>query len=143
MVKNKILIINSNYYPEISDNLLKGVKLVLKKHKKKFYHVVVPGAFEIPVILNKYKKDFIGFIILGCVIRGETSHFDVVKDLVFKSIYETVNSNLIPLGSALLTVNNFAQALERSQVSERNLGGNAANVCLKMMELIEIKDEEK
>ena len=57
MVKNKILIINSNYYPEISNNLLKGVKLVLKKNKKNFSHVLVPGAFEIPVILNKYKKD--------------------------------------------------------------------------------------
>ena len=75
MKKQSILIIESNYYSEISKDLLKGSLDVIRAEKIDYKILTVPGSLEIPVVLEKYKRDFDGFVILGCVIRGETSHY--------------------------------------------------------------------
>ena len=80
----------------------------------------VPGALEIPVILEKYKKVFC-FIILGCVIRGETSHYDLVVNVTSSSVYKIVNKDKLPLAFSLLTVENYQQAIERF-IEKKNLG---------------------
>lgn len=136
MKKNCVLIIESDYYKIISENLVFGAKKQLKLKNVQFEIITVPGALEIPIILEKHKDNYVGFIILGCIIRGETSHFDLVKDVTSRSIYETSNKNSLPIGFGLLTVENENQAIERSHYKKKDLGGVAAKVCLKMMDLL-------
>ena len=82
---------------------------------------------------QKNREKFSGYIILGCIIKGETDHYEVVKKNTFKFIYKFSYDYCFPLSTALLTVNNYDQALERSKVDEKNLGGNAAKVCLNLI----------
>lgn len=138
-MKNKILIINSIYYREISENLLKGSKKVLNDKNIQSKIIEVPGALEIPVVLEKYKKKFSGFIIFGCVIRGETSHYDLVVNVTADAVYKIVNKNLLPLAFCLLTVENYDQAIERSHPDKKNLGEKAAQTCLNMIEILNDK----
>ena len=142
MKKNSILIIESNYYKKISFNLRLGAEEVLKKFNYKYEIILVPGALEIPVTLEKYKNLFRGFIVLGCVIRGETSHYDIVTNITSSTIFDSVQKNKIPLGFGLITAENMSQAIERSDIKKRNLGRNAAEVCIKMVNILEgVKNE--
>ena len=136
MNKKSILIIESNYYKQIAKNLLLGAKNVLDKEKKDFDVITVPGALEISCVLEKFKNSYEGFIILGCVIRGETSHYDIVTNVSSKIIYDIVRINQLALGFGLITANDMNQAIERSNTKKRNLGSNAARVCLKMIEIL-------
>ena len=77
-MKYRILIVSANYYTDISNNLLKDAKTTLK-NKAKYQVINVPGVFEIPVIIAKNIKKYHGFIALGCVIKGETPHFDLIS----------------------------------------------------------------
>ena len=138
-MKKKILIINADYYPEISENLLNSSSRVLKESNVEFEVINVPGALEIPVILEKYKKNFSGFIIFGCVIRGATSHYDLVVNVTSSSVYKIVNKDKLPLAFCLLTVENYQQAIERSSLENKNLGGKAAETCMQMIKLINEK----
>ena len=81
----------------------------------------------------------LGYIILGCVIKGETDHYEVVKNITLSKIYEFSYENQFPISNALLTVENYFQALERSRVDKKNLGENAAKVCLELMNKIHEK----
>lgn len=131
--QNKVLIIYSNFYSEISDNLLDGATKFLKKENISYETLCVPGSLEIPFFLKKNREKFSGYIILGCIIKGETDHYEVVKKSTFNSIYKFSYDYSFPLSTALLTVNNYDQALERSKVNKKNLGGNAAKVCLDLI----------
>ncbi len=131
--KNKILIISSFFYKEISNNLLSGVEAKLKLKKMKFDIIKVDGSLEIPFLLEKYKFDYEGYIILGCVIKGETDHYDIVKNITLNHIYKIAYENVLPLTTAILTVKNHAQALERSRIDKKNLGGSAALKCLDLI----------
>ena len=132
----KVLIIYSNFYPEISENLLEGAELILQEKKNFYKKISVDGSLEIPFVLEKHKKNFKGFIILGCVIKGETDHYYMVRDIALKQIYKIAYENKIPLSSAVLTVKNYSQAVERSELEKKNLGANAANVCINLMNLL-------
>ena len=132
----KILIISSNFYPEISKNLQKGVLNVLKSEKIEFELKSIRGSLEIPYFLEKYKNQYLGYIIIGCVIKGETDHYEVVKNIAFSQIYKVAYENILPLSSALLTVDNFSQALERSDPKKKDLGGLAAKTCLNLIKKI-------
>ena len=129
----KILVIESNYYESISRKLFLGAKNVIKQMKYEYKKITVPGALEIPVVLERYKKKYDGFIILGCVIRGETTHYDLVQKITSYEIYKIVNRNKLALGFGLLTVENILQAKERADMKKKNIGGNAAHVCFKMI----------
>ena len=130
----KILIIISDYYKEISENLLIGAESELKKKNYIYEKFFVHGSLEIPIVLNKFKKDYEGFVVLGCVVKGITDHYDIVKNVSFQNIYKIACENNLPLGSAILTVDDLDQAKERSLIGKRNLGGNAAKACINLIE---------
>ena len=132
----KILIISSNFYPEISENLIKGATKFLDSQKIMYDILSVPGSMEIPLFLQKKKNDFSGYIILGCIIKGETDHYEVVKNITLSKIYEFSYANNFPVSNALLTVEKYSQALERSRIDKKNLGENAAKVCLELIDKI-------
>ncbi len=135
----KILIIFSDFYPEISKNLLKGAKKVLEKDNVNYEVIRVDGTLEIPFIFQKNKNKYSGFIILGCVIKGETDHYEIVKNITLNYIYELSYKELLPMSCAILTVESFSQAIERSKNPKNNLGEKSAKVCLNLIGLLNEK----
>ena len=131
----KIYIINANYYEEISDRLVGGAKIFLNENDIDFEIVNVPGALEIPTVINlindKINADNvdIGFIAIGCVIRGETSHYDIVVNESASGITQLSLSNNIIITNSILTVENKKQALDRSLNDTTNKGYHAAYAC--------------
>ena len=128
----KILIINSNYYLDISKNLVLSAKKKLIKEKFKIDILVVPGIFEIPIAIRKNIKRYDGFIALGCVIKGQTPHFDLICFSTFNSILNlSVNFNK-PIGNGIITALNFKQAVQRSNLSKKKKPnkGSALKQCV-------------
>ena len=85
------------------------------------------------LFLEKRGILFLGYVVLGCVIRGETDHYEVVKKITIKTIYKIAYENMLPLSTSLLTVYNYSDALERASVNKKNLGGVAANACIELI----------
>ena len=129
----KILIVSSNYYEDISNNLLEGASEELKKNKIDFDVLFAPGCFEIPFLISKNIKRYKGFIALGCVIRGETYHFDLIANECARKIIDISNASLKPIGFGVLTCDNLKQAIVRSDVRKKNKGKEAANACIKLL----------
>ncbi len=111
----KILIINSSYYRKISINLVTKAKEVLKKAKFKVSIIEVPGVFEIPIAIRKNIKKFDGFVALGCVIKGQTPHFDLICSSTFNAILELSITYNKPIGNGIITALNLNQAHQRSK----------------------------
>ena len=109
----KILIVYANYYPDISKSLTSSVEKILKREKIGFKSLEVSGIFEIPVALSKYIKKFDGFIALGCVIRGQTSHYDFICNSTFNSIIDISVKYKKPIGNGIITANDIHQAKKR------------------------------
>ena len=132
----KILIINSNYYEKISNNLVLNAKKKLLKAKFKISILNVPGAFEIPIAIKRNIKKFDGFIALGCVIKGQTPHFDLICSSLFNSILSlSINYNK-PIGNGVITALNLSQATQRSKKSNTkkpNKGSEAANAVISIL----------
>ena len=146
MSSNKnILIVCSPYYKEISDNLIQGAIKVLESKSINYNILYVPGALEIsPAIKLTYDKTkfnlyFDGFIALGCIIRGETYHFEIVSNESSRSLYNLSIKYSLPIGNGILTVENKNQALVRSDPKQLNKGAGAALACLS---LIDIKNSD-
>ena len=132
-MKKKILIVISIYYKEIGKNLLKGSITELELNKIDYEIIYAPGCFEIPFLISKNIKKYKGFIALGCVIRGETYHFDLIANECARKIMEISNKNLKPIGFGILTCDNIKQAKIRSDIRKKNKGKEAANACLKLL----------
>ena len=132
-MKKKVLIVISNYYEEIGKNLLKGSKAELKFNNINYDILFVPGCFEIPFLISKNIKKYKGFIALGCVIRGETYHFELIANECARKIIDLSNENLKPIGFGVLTCENIKQAKIRSDVRKKNKGKEAANACIKLL----------
>ena len=132
-MKKKVLIVISNYYEEIGKNLLKGSITELKLNNINFDILFAPGCFEIPFLISKNIKKYKGFIALGCVIRGETYHFELIANECARKIIDISNQNLIPIGFGILTCENIRQAKIRSDVRKKNKGKEAANACIKLL----------
>ena len=115
-MKKKILIIASNYYKDITQNLIKGAINHIQISKKNITIIKVPGTFEIPVIISKNLKRFDGFIVLGCVIKGETPHFDFLCNSTFISILNLSMKSKKPIGNGIITALNMTQAKKRSKI---------------------------
>ena len=132
----KILIINSNYYKKISNNLVLNAKKKLLKAKFKISILDVPGSFEIPIAIKRNIKKFDGFIALGCVIKGQTPHFDLICSSLFNSILSlSINYNK-PIGNGVITALNLNQAIQRSKKSNTkkpNKGSEAANAVISIL----------
>ena len=129
----KILIVNANYYKIISNNLISNAKkrLIIKKYS--ISKIDVPGVFEIPFVIRKNIKKFDGFVALGCVIRGQTPHFDYICHSSFNAISQlTINFNK-PIGNGIITALNMTQAVKRSKKNTYkvpNKGSEAANAVI-------------
>ena len=135
--KNKICIIISDYYPIISKNLLSGSVKELKKNKLNNYLVIkVPGVFEIPTVFSSLVNKYEAFILLGCVIKGKTSHYDHLCDSVFNSIIKISTKHKVPVGVGILTCNNKQQAIIRSDIKKGNKGGMAAIAAIRLKKII-------
>ena len=132
-MRHKILIVIANYYPDISNNLLKKAKLVLKN--KAFVKVInVPGIFEIPVVISKNIKNFDGFLALGCVIKGETPHFDFISNVTTSAIMNLSISSKKPIANGIITCLNKKQAKARSSnTNKKNKGLEASKAILSVL----------
>ena len=127
-MKKKILIVASNYYKDITQNLIKGSLQTLKINTNKIDIIKVPGTFEIPVTISKNIKRFNGFIALGCVIKGETPHFDFICNSTFMSLLNLSTLSKKPIGNGIITSLNMTQAKKRSLIK----GNEAANAVLEI-----------
>ena len=117
-MKKKILIIVANYYKDIASSLLKSAKNKIK-NKCNIDVIRVPGAFEIPVTIAKNLKKFNGFIALGCVIRGQTPHFDFISKSTTDALMTLSITSKKPIGNGVITCLSKKQAVERGKkVSE-------------------------
>ena len=132
-MKKKVLIVSSDYYENISNNLLEGAKEELKSNNLKYDVLYAPGCFEIPFIISKYINEYQGFIALGCIIRGETYHFNLIANECARKIIDISNHSLKPIGFGILTCDNIKQAIERSDIAKKNKGKEAANACIKLL----------
>ena len=132
-MKNKVLIVSSNYYDKVSSNLIKGASEELNLNKIDFEVLHAPGCFEVPFLISKNIKQYIGFIALGCVIRGETYHFNLIANECARKIMDISNAYLKPIGFGILTCDNMKQAKLRSDISKKNKGKEAANACIELL----------
>ena len=112
-MKPKILIVLADYYKEISVKMLDSTINHIDK-KSKFNLIKVPGVFEIPVVISKNIKKYDGFIALGCVIKGETPHFDFISQATTNAIMQLSIDYKKPIGNAIITTLNKDQAYNRS-----------------------------
>jgi 6,7-dimethyl-8-ribityllumazine synthase len=119
----RILVVESRYYEHIAEELLKGAHATLKAAGCNIETLTVPGALEIPAAISIALNDgeYDGFVALGCVIRGETTHYDIVAGESARAIMD-LNLEGACIGNGILTVENEAQALARARVSEMNKG---------------------
>ena len=132
----KILIINSNYYKNISKNLVLGAKKKLYKTNFKLSIVDVPGIYEIPITIRKNIKKFDGFIALGCVIKGQTPHFDLICLSTFNAILNISIQFNRPISNGIITAYNLKQAVSRSSLSiskKPNKGSEAASAMISIL----------
>jgi 6,7-dimethyl-8-ribityllumazine synthase len=132
----KILIINSNYYKNISKNLVFAAAKILTHGKLNISVINVPGIFEIPISVRKNIKKFDGFVALGCVIKGETPHFDLICSSTFDAILKLSISFNKPIGNGIITSLNMRQAIARSQKNyskKPNKGSEAAKAVLSIL----------
>ena len=112
-MKKKILVVVANYYKDISADLTIQAKAILLKNKLKNDLITVPGVFEIPVIISKNIKKYDGFIALGCVIKGETPHFEFISQATTNAIMQLSIDHKKPIGNGIITCLNKEQASAR------------------------------
>tara|TARA_B100000902_G_scaffold385718_1_gene427443 strand:- start:412 stop:843 length:432 start_codon:yes stop_codon:yes gene_type:complete len=135
----KVQIIVADYYKDITDSLTKSATSILKKNKIDFDIIYVPGVYEIPQLIKwNIKKNNINlFIALGCVIRGQTYHFEVISDSVGKALLDLVNNNPNTLiSNGIINAYKKKQALDRSKSNNKNKGEEAANAMIKMIQCL-------
>jgi 6,7-dimethyl-8-ribityllumazine synthase len=137
-----LLVIEARYYQDIADELLRGAVAAIERVGATHELVSVPGALEIPPALaialeamERGKLNFDGVVCLGCVIRGETKHFDIVAEESARALVTISIDEGVALGNGILTVENRDQAWARARVDEQNKGGGAADAALAMVAL--------
>lgn len=141
----KVLIIQSIFYEKIAKFLLDGATAKLKEKNVQFEVVTVPGAFEVPAVIamaNKTKR-YSGYVALGCVIRGETTHYDYVCQESARGLNDLAIHKKLAIGNGILTVENEEQAIRRADPKQKDKGGFAANACVEMIRLKESFGIEK
>ena len=126
-MKKKILIVLADYYKDISDGLLKSaLKNIPKSNRVKI--IRVPGVFEIPVTISKNLKKFDAYLALGCVIKGQTPHFDFISQATTNAIMDISVIQKKPVGNGIITCLNMKQAMAR-----KNKGSEAANAVISIL----------
>ena len=133
-----LLIVEARFYDDISDALLDGAKAALAQAGATFDVVTVPGALEVPAAIAmalRGDKNYDGYLALGCVIRGETKHFDIVAGESARGIMDLAVAYAAAIGNGIITVENEEQAWARARAAEQNKGGAAAEAALRMIAL--------
>jgi len=139
-----IMVIESRFYEDIADQLVQGAVGVLDDAGVTYERFAVPGTFEIPAAVrisiksrefNPVRRRFDGYVALGCVIRGDTSHYDYVCSESARGLQDLALEFVLAIGYGILTCENRKQADERAAVDKLNKGGGAARTCLEMIEL--------
>ena len=128
-MKKKILVVGSNYYKDILLDLSIQAKVILLKNKLKNDWIKVPGVFEIPVVISKNIKIYDGFIALGCVIKGETPHFEFISKTSIDAIMKLSIEHKKPIGNGIITCLNKKQAIARSKIK----GQEAAKAVVEVL----------
>jgi len=132
----RILMIEAPYYTEISKALAEGALAVLDAAGARTTRVSVPGALEIPAAIRfSLRAGWDGYVVLGCVIRGETSHYDLVCNEAARGVQNLAIEHALAVGFGVLTVENEAQAWARARRTEKDKGGEVARACLAMIAL--------
>jgi 6,7-dimethyl-8-ribityllumazine synthase len=139
----RILVVEARYYDDIADMLLRGAKRVLRDAGAAFEVITVPGALEVPAAIiiamnaahTKEEPFYDGVVALGCVIRGETSHYDIVAGESARAIMELSAALGLPIGNGILTVDTDAQARARARLTGEDKGGGAARAALALVRL--------
>jgi 6,7-dimethyl-8-ribityllumazine synthase len=139
-----ILIVESRYYDDVAEALMDGVLAELGSAGASFDRIEATGAFEIPAAISFAARAmethpdatrYDGFIALGCVIRGETSHYDLVCQESARALQDLAVNNSLAIGYGIMTVDNHGQALVRARRDDKDRGGHAARACLGMIGL--------
>lgn len=142
-MQRHFLIIDARFYTDIADELVKGATAELDARQATHDRVSVPGVLEIPAALSMVlrtpgaRQRYAGFVLLGCVIRGETSHYDIVANESARMVMMLTTARAIAVGNGILTVENAAQAWARAGVGAKNKGGAAAAAAFAMASLRE------
>ena len=136
-MNKKVLIVDANFYQDLAAELVRGAIAELEKIGVSYERLSVPGALEIPGAISLVSqgndaKLFAGYIALGCVIRGETSHYDIVCGESARGLSKLALDRNLVIGNGILTVDNWEQAWARASVSKKNKGRDAAIACLSL-----------
>jgi 6,7-dimethyl-8-ribityllumazine synthase len=138
----RILVVESRFYDDISDALLAGATRVLEAEQASFDRISVPGSLEIPGAIaialdaaERRRQPYDGVVALGCVIRGDTIHFEIVSMESARALIDLSVARALPLGNGIVTVNTEAQAWARARPEEGDKGGDAARAALAMVAL--------
>ena len=139
-MKKKVLIVDANFYKDLANELVRGAVAELEKMGISYERLSVPGALEIPSAISLVSqgneaKLFAGYIALGCVIRGETSHYDIVCGESARGLSKLALDKNLAIGNGILTVDNWEQAWARASVLKKNKGRDAAIACLSLCEI--------
>ena len=145
-VRARVLIVEGRFYEAIADELAAGAIAALEAQGASYDRVSVPGALEIPQALAQAvaagliprsgaNAKWDGAVALGCVIRGETAHYDIVCNNANHWLMEVAMRDAVPVGNGILTVETEVQAMERAQGGADGKGGDAARACLRLIEL--------
>ena len=136
----RLLLVEARFYEDLSDALADGAMTALQAAGASFDRITVPGALEIPAAIRfasqaKGKQRYHGFVALGCVIRGETTHYEIVSMESSRALQHLAIDYRLAIGNGILTVENEAQAWARARRSEQDKGGGAARAALALVEL--------
>ena len=132
-----ILIVEARFYEDIAEELAAGAVAVIESRGATYERIAVPGSLEVPqaISIALGRGGFDGVVALGCVIRGQTAHFDIVATESARALMQLALAHEIPLGNGILTVDTREQALARARISGRDRGGHAARACLDVLDI--------
>lgn len=135
-----ILLVVSPYYHDLSEKLIAGATTAIYEAGYSAEMITVPGALEIPAAVSLAHKSgrYSGFVALGCVIRGDTSHYDIVSNESARGLQEVALTRDAAIGNGILTCENMEQALLRAEVAQGNKGGEAARAAIRMIQIREM-----
>ncbi|MFO1123477.1 MAG: 6,7-dimethyl-8-ribityllumazine synthase [Hyphomicrobiales bacterium] len=135
-VRGRILILEARFYGDLCDELAKGAIAAIERAGARWDRMAVPGALELPgaIAMAHHSGKYDGYVALGCVLRGETSHYDIVANESARGLMNLTLAGLC-IGNGILTCENEAQAWARARVAEMDKGGGAAEAALAMVRL--------
>jgi 6,7-dimethyl-8-ribityllumazine synthase len=146
----RVLVVEARFYDDIADALLAGATRAFEQAGVAFDRITVPGALEIPIAAaialdaaKAGRKPYDGVVALGCVIRGETGHYDIVAGESARALMDLAVARKLPLGNGILTVDTDAQAWERASIDKLDKGGGAAEAALALIQVARAGSESR